>query len=294
MKGTKTLLYAAALAVLTLVSTAHAQIAFRSSSSAFIAGGGGTPVAPGLRSSAWASIKPGATRFYPQTPAPTVTPTIRGSWPDGGTTCCASGSTVGNNYQPLTLETFHAPPGTAQVCTAVNRIRPTVNPGHVIVTRMISGPLPVDQTISGTMNLVIATYESANNQNAFFQFHVYVLRAPDTVVGTLMSNYAEASTSGNEWPTSSVGKGPAGGTAKALSSVAALAGDRIVIESGWVGYSASAAYGDNCLGAHEGGDATIGGPYINNGVGWIEFSQDLFGSRIAKPTGTVAGDVMIA
>src|SRR5438067_1094241 len=170
MKGTKTLLYAAALAVLTLVSTAHAQIAFRSSSSAFIAGGGGTPVAPGLRSSAWASIKPGATRFYPQTPAPTVTPTIRGSWPDGGTTCCASGSTVGNNYQPLTLETFHAPPGTAEVCTAVNRIRTTVNPGHVMVTLMISGPLPVDQTISGTMNWVIATYESANNQNAITQF----------------------------------------------------------------------------------------------------------------------------
>src|SRR5438067_13695863 len=87
MKGTKTLLYAAALAVLTLVSTAHAQIAFRSATSAFIAGGGGTPVAPTLRSSASAVIAPGPNRLYTVNINAAVDPaTVRGNWVDGKTT----------------------------------------------------------------------------------------------------------------------------------------------------------------------------------------------------------------
>src|SRR2546427_4533445 len=36
----------------------------------------------------------------------------------------------------------------------------------------------------------------------------------------------------------------------------------------------------------------VGG--ATNQAGWFEFSQDIFGSRISKPSGTVAGDVMIA
>src|SRR5256712_12544412 len=80
-----------ALAGMTLGSTAHAQIAFRSASSAFIAGGGGTPVAPTLRSSSWAQILPGKARFYID---PAVAdydpPTLKTSWPEGGNTCCAT------------------------------------------------------------------------------------------------------------------------------------------------------------------------------------------------------------
>src|SRR5437879_4318901 len=36
----------------------------------------------------------------------------------------------------------------------------------------------------------------------------------------------------------------------------------------------------------------VGG--VTNQASWFEFSQDIFGSRISKPSGTVAGDVMIA
>src|SRR5437879_419984 len=76
-----------ALAGMTLVSTAHAQIAFRSSSSAFIAGGGGTPVAPTLRSSASAVITPGPNRWYTVNINAAVDPaTVRGNWVDGKTT----------------------------------------------------------------------------------------------------------------------------------------------------------------------------------------------------------------
>ena len=45
----RAVLLVGALAGMTLVSTAHAQIAFRSSTFASIPAGGGTPVAPTLR-----------------------------------------------------------------------------------------------------------------------------------------------------------------------------------------------------------------------------------------------------
>ena len=103
-----------------------------------------------------------------------------------------------------------------------------MNPGHVLIQKLVSDPLPVAQTISGTLDWVITAQESSASQNAFNQLHVYVLREPDTLVGTLLNNYAELSTSTNEWPTSPLGRGPAGGTPATLTAVAAQAGDRIV------------------------------------------------------------------
>ena len=293
MNAKKTVVLTAALAVLTLVSTAHAQIAFRSSSSAFISGGGGTPVAPTLRSWAAASLGTGPTRFYlHQNTADVNPPTLRGNWRDGGTTCCwASGAAPQTKYRLGKLTRYK--PDQAGQLVAVTRGLIDVNPGHVLIQKLVSDPLPVAQTISGTLDWVITAQESSASQNAFNQLHVYVLREPDTLVGTLLNNYAELSTSTNEWPTSPLGRGPAGGTPATLTAVAAQAGDRIVIEAGWVGYSTRA---DNAGMYHAGvspiSDATPGG-----GSGyplWLQFSQDLFGGRILKPTGTVAGDVMIA
>jgi len=76
-----------ALAGMTLGSTAHAQIGFRSSSYASIPAGGGTPVAPTLRSLASANLLPGPTRFYGvNINAPYDPPTERGTWDEGTTT----------------------------------------------------------------------------------------------------------------------------------------------------------------------------------------------------------------
>src|SRR5882724_8908682 len=75
-----------ALAGMTPASTAHAQIAFRSSSSAFITGGG-TPVAPTLRSASSAIITPGPNRLYTLNINAAVDPaTVRGNWVEGMTT----------------------------------------------------------------------------------------------------------------------------------------------------------------------------------------------------------------
>src|SRR2546426_2138541 len=216
-----------ALAGMTLVSAAHAQIAFRSATSAFITGGG-TPVAPTLRSASSAILTPGPTRLYAlDTNIPYDPPTIRGTWPDGGTT----------TYRGLALSRAKFRSSSFKGMTRTG----TSATGYVMIVKMVSDPLPTAQTISGTLDWVVSVSESSSSQNAFTRIHAYVLREPDTLVGTLLINsttsYTEASNSGNEWPTTGQPRGPAGGVKPTLTQVAAQAGDRIVIEFGWVGYS---------------------------------------------------------
>src|SRR3989449_3110117 len=225
----RAVLLTGALAGMTLGSPAHAQIAFRSATSAFIAGGGGTPVAPTLRSASSAILTPGPTRLYAlDTTIPYDPPTIRGTWPDGGTT----------TYRGLALSRakFRSSSFKGMTRTGTN---PT---GYVMIVKMVSDPLPTAQTISGTLDWVVAVGESSNSQNAFTRIHAYVLRQPDTLVGTLLINsttsYTEASASGGtEWANPALPKGPAGGVKPTLTQVAAQAGDRIVIEFRWVGHS---------------------------------------------------------
>jgi hypothetical protein len=278
MNGTKTLLCTAALAALTLVSSAHAQIAFRSSSSAFIAGGGGTPVAPTLRSSSSAVLKTGPTRFYVLNIGPDVDPTVRGTWPQDNT--------------PGITRAFLRAMQSGSNLSAASTATGAANPGHYLVNKWVSEPLPTAQAISGTLNWVFGAGETNAGLNAYTKLHVYVLREPDTVVGKLLDNYAESATSspaGTEWGTTQVGRGPAGGTAKPLSLVNAQAGDRIVIEAGYIAYSTRTDTGRIDYSSSSTVDMAVGG----SGISWFEFSQDLFGSTIRKPQGTVAGDVMI-
>ena len=198
------MLLTGALAGMTLASTAHAQIAFRNSSSAFIAAGGGTPVAPTLRSSASAVITPGPNRWYTLNINAAVDPaTVRGNWVEGMTT-----------YKALALSRTKS--STTAAFKSFTRTS-TASTGRVMLMKLISDPLPAAQTIGGTggtLDWVVGVGESSTSQNAFHKLHVYVLREPDTLVGTLLGSptaYEEASTSGNEWAinTSAVGKGPA-------------------------------------------------------------------------------------
>src|SRR3989442_6147325 len=273
-----------ALAGMTLGSTAHAQIGFRSSSYASIPAGGGTPVAPTLRSASSAILTPAPTRLYAlDTNIPYAPPTIRGTWPDGGTT----------TYRGLALSRAKFRSGSFKGMVRTG----TSATGYVMIVKMVSDRLPTAQTISGTLDWVVAVGESSNSQNAFTRVHAYVLREPDTLIGTLLINsttsYTEASASGGtEWANPALPKGPAGGVKPTLTQVAAQAGDRIVMEFGWVGYRNRANDSGNFLLGGGTSDMALGG--ASNQAPWFEFSQDLFGSRISKPAGTVAGDVMIA
>ena len=264
------------LAGMTLASTAHAQIAYRSSASAFTTSG--APTTPAYRSASTGLLQTGPARFYIIPTNNPYNPTLRGNWRDG------TGS-------PVKKKLSRNKVGSTSAGSATRTLN-DINPGHVLVGQFVSDPLPTAQTISGTLNWVIASNQNNAALNAYSQLHVYVMRDTDTVVGTLLSNYAEGSPSGTKWPTTTAGVGPAGGTAKALTSVDAQAGDRIVVEWGFV---------DNNLTKDTGGlnysgygtDLAAGAAYTT-GTSWFEFSQDLFGSSIPKPSGTVAGDVMIA
>src|SRR5207249_5288723 len=194
-----------------------------------IPAGGGTPVAPTLRSSASAVITPGPNRWYTVNINAAVDPaTVQGNWVDGKTT-----------YKALALSRTKSSTTTGFKSQLRNTATGT---GRVMLMKLISDPIPSAQTIAGTLDWVVGVGESSTSQNSFHKLHVYVLREPDTLVGTLLGSptaYEEASTSGNEWAASgsAVGKGPAGAVKPTLTSVAAQAGDRIVIEFGWVGYS---------------------------------------------------------
>ena len=173
-----------ALAGMTLASTAHAQIAFRNSSSAFIAAGGGTPVAPTLRSSASAVITPGPNRWYTLNINAAVDPaTVRGNWVDSKTT-----------YKALALSRTKSSTTTG----FKSQLRSTATgTGRVMLMKLISDPIPTAQTIAGTLDWVVGVGESSTSQNSFHKLHVYVLREPDTLVGTLLGSptaYEEAST----------------------------------------------------------------------------------------------------
>jgi MSHA biogenesis protein MshQ len=271
-------------------STAQAQIAFRSATSAFISGGGGTPTAPAFRSSSTAVLVAGGNvtkRLYPENVTTDVDPpTLRGNWPHGGTAT----HTKIRLSRAITSRTATSA-GTARGGTLTN-------PGQVLVTKFVSEPLAADQTISGTLNWVLGASETNAGLNAYWKLYAYVLRGADTSVGTLL-DYTELTTSANEWTTTAVGKGAGGVIAqRTLTSVAAQVGDRIVIETGYVTYATRTDTGRvsySAQGASTTGlpELTIGGN-AGAGAGWFEFSQDIFGSTIRKPIGTIADDVMVA
>src|SRR5712691_10662559 len=172
-----------ALAGMTLGSTAHAQIAYRSSASAFTSG---APTTPAYRSASTSLLKTGPARFYMNAATNNpYNPTLRGNWRDGTAL-----------YVKKMLSRVKVPNASAATDT---RTLNDINPGHVLVGQFVSEPLPTAQTISGTLNWVIASSQNNAAQNAYTQLHVYVMRDTDTVVGTLLNNYAEGSPSGTKW-----------------------------------------------------------------------------------------------
>lgn len=103
-------------------------------------------------------------------------------------------------------------------------------PFSTFLLRGISSKLSA-QTISGDVNVVLGAAEGIADSDFFWHIHIYVTQGDtDLVRGTLLANYRESGS--NEWPT--------GGTAIALQAPPALtpvvvtAGDRLVVEIGFV------------------------------------------------------------
>lgn len=164
-----------------------------------------------------------ATQFYlTAAPAPYSPATMRGAWDDtaGAITKALSSDKAGGGAIASVAR--------AETNAAAN--------WDVLLYRGVSGPLAA-QTIAGNVNVVIGALESSASADFAWHLHIYVTQGDsDTPRGTLLSDYVE--TTANEWPTTAAGLVLAAD--QALTSLAVTAGDRLVVEIGYVALNASA------------------------------------------------------
>lgn len=155
----------------------------------------------------------------------------------------------------------------------------TTNDWDVLMYQGISAPLASSQTISGTLNLMLAARESSPGANIRTHLFVWVMAEDGSNRGTLLADYVEALT--NEWP-GTVFTGHELASAQALSSVVGLTGDRVVVE---VGYCAGNTFGTSQYGELWVGGDSLSPDAVDGVVGlgsagsgirpYLTFSQDI-------------------
>ena len=214
-----------------------------------------------------------ATRFYfpriggtPSAPPAPISPTQASAWNTvpAITRALLSPSKTGTQTSSETTATY------SETVTTV---------GNLLHKQFVSDPLSA-QTISGTFTIVIRGGESAMSADASFQIVIRVLsNNGSTVRGTLFAGHTAALNTtpgalGCELPTSTSAFSLRN---IALTSVAAQAGDRLVVELGHRYHNTSAtSYGafftfhDDLITA----DFTVDGEK-NSLVPWIEFSGNI-------------------
>lgn len=167
-----------------------------------------------------------ATAFYLNNAKPPFIPTNwRGSWDSNATS--TTNNVMCSCMDPNKLVGSNAAAGRAETSASSGF--------KVGCMRLISRRLAA-QTISGTVDMIVSALESNAAADFYTKLYIYVTEGDtDTVRGTLL-DYAEASGTGTEWPTTSTGIGLA--SAQSLSSVAAQEGDRICVELGYTAFNA--------------------------------------------------------
>lgn len=149
----------------------------------------------------------------------------------------------------------------------------------VLVAVFVSDPILSATTIDGTFDAIIACAESNLDADDTLHLHAWVTQGDsDTVRGTLLSDYVDATefaVSGTVTAFTSVTI-----PQQTLSSVAAQAGDRIVIE---VGYRAANSHTTSRTGGFsfggrgpndlDGSEAAIAG--TTGPAPWVQFGEDL-------------------
>lgn len=157
------------------------------------------------------------TTLYVHEQAPSWSPgaTYQGGWEDTAVAITrACGPTKPDSRRPYTIVSL----GRAETSLS--------NVWDVCLVRLVSAPLAANVTIDGTLEFLSIFSESALAADMLLRVHAWVTTGDSTTVrGTLLNGYL-----GPE-PTAS----PLGVTtgARAVTSVAAQTGDRIVIEAGY-------------------------------------------------------------
>lgn len=165
------------------------------------------------------------TRLYLLNQAAPYTPaTIRGAWDD-----TASAVTKA-------MDTVKEAGGSVALVSAAETS--TTDPWDVLLYRGVSGPLAA-QTLSGTINIMMAVLQTSGSANMHYHIHLYVTQGDsDTPRGTLITDYTEAA-GVNEW-SATFRTGRALNAAQSLSSLAISEGDRLVFEMGYAARNVSA------------------------------------------------------
>lgn len=156
--------------------------------------------------------------------------------------------------------------------TAVGRTVPGL--ADILIYRGISDPLDVDQTITGSFVGVSRFNESNLAADARTQCQVKVIKPDGTVRGTLVA--FDTGGLANEFNAVTNRIFPRGGAA-AVTSVAALAGDRLFLEVGArMHHTGSNVYTVSMLvGTSAGSDMVLDEVGTAALDPWIEFSQDI-------------------
>ena len=204
------------------------------------------------------------TKLYLTAATPAYTPgTLRGDWDNTGeavTKALDSSKTLGGGTIEVVAGDKHA----------------TDESYNTLMYRGISGPLAA-QTISGNLDVVIGVYSAHINYDEHWHIYAYATQGDsDTPRGVLIDDYVEAEGT-NEWGTSASTSG------KVLNAVQALdleieAGDRIVVEIGFIAYNpyANDRFGYLYYGSSE--VAAVADDLTENGdgtslAGYISFSS---------------------
>lgn len=157
---------------------------------------------------------------------------------------------------------------------------PSTTTQQMLFHQWISEPLSANQSISGTMSMVVKTYEGNAAVDSHLAFVLKVMQGDSTTLvrGTLLQYHATSTEKTTAWQTRIH-------SARAITTVNALAGDRIVIEIGSHGVTPSTAYDDGL----KFGDPSATNDYaLTSGLTtdlcpWVELSATLTFGTPATP-----------
>lgn len=214
-----------------------------------------------------------ATRFYfPLDTAAPVNPDFTAAW----------------NYTSEAVRRALASSKGSSSVTAGTQVGPWTAGNYALDRQYISAPLAA-QTISGTFKgqLMVREYADTDNVAAVLICVKVVSNDGSTVRGTLLTlNYYGGAA---EFINNATHRNKKIADGDALSSVAAQAGDRLVIEIGYSDVSgttpeASAKWGENADDLPENETQTT------DGAGWIEFSGTITFSQDIAPSGIASAE----
>jgi len=161
--------------------------------------------------------------------------------------------------------------GTTSIQSVMQTESTSTTDYDVLLLRAISPPLAADHTFAGTLNAMFAVAESLDDANFSYYLHAFITQGnSDTLRGTLLANYADPQT--NEWPVSTPA-GKALSAAQALSSVAAIAGDRIIVEIGFRARNTITGSRNGRIYYGGNGNDMVAGGAATSGIGYLDFSD---------------------